>query len=54
MWEQFDSGEVADAATSTDPERLVLRTIELLGRRGPTMVKFDDRCIPRQENSIGC
>ncbi len=39
MWEQTDAPEAIDAVSSADPERLVGRTIELLGRRGPVAVK---------------
>jgi DNA-binding response OmpR family regulator len=38
VWEHADAHGAVDAVTSADPERLVLRTVELLGHRPPQTV----------------
>ena len=45
MWEQTDAVDAMDAVSSADPERLVGRTVELLGRRGPTPAKPPNRGV---------
>jgi hypothetical protein len=49
-WEQSDVPGLIDAVSSADPERLVGRTVELLGRRGPTPAKLTDLCVPIRAN----
>jgi DNA-binding NarL/FixJ family response regulator len=52
MWEQFDARGAVDAVSSADPERLVLNTIQLLGRRGPATVQLNNRCIAVRQNAM--
>jgi DNA-binding response OmpR family regulator len=50
-WEQTDLPGLMDAVSSADPDRLVGRTVELLGRRGPTPASLGSPCRPIRANS---
>jgi hypothetical protein len=51
IWEQPDAPEAMDAVSSADPEHLVGRTIELLGRRDPVTAKPPGRGVALRPDS---
>jgi hypothetical protein len=53
IWEHSDSPGAVDAVSSADPERLLGRMVELLGRRGPTSAKPENRGALRQAGFPG-
>ena len=51
-WEQLDLTDGVVAVSTADPVRLIDRTIELLGRRGPASVRHPPDAAALRSNSL--